>query len=256
MPSACLLEEYNIKNNFWSSHSFSLCQHIERKSCVSCHVFHLSDGPLTTHKLLGFWIYWFSTGLHLREAGSWPGACLWKKDPRGPVFIPVFEIIEEKARRNLKQYHFLGKVSWWCLKNEIPVGNGHWFSTSTLSVTHVLTDSSFPRFLLEVFSIKQGLGCWPFQKPNFWCWEVFKSLRLGYGCAFDKWEKNVWLMCVNTTLNLFKRFTNEFQAPNIETVHWLNWKNSGTSKCGIKPKIKLSLSFFKIPSQVTSKLLC
>lgn len=121
-----------------------------------------------THKLFGFWIDWFHTGLHLREAGRWPGKCLWKKDPRGPVFIPTCpcDYRRGKTRGNLKHIMpFLNDgFQWWWLKNEIPVGNELWFCTCILSVTYVMIDSSFLRFLLEVYKIRQGLGCRPFFK--------------------------------------------------------------------------------------------
>lgn len=78
------------------------------------------------------------------------------------MFIPVFEHYRrKKTKANPEAVPFLSDgFQWWFLKKEIPAGNeGSGYPPLSFEFTYVMFDSSFPRCLLEVFKIKQGLGC-------------------------------------------------------------------------------------------------
>lgn len=78
------------------------------------------------------------------------------------MFVPVFECSRRKKTKGKPEAAlFLMTVSsGGFLKKEIPVGNEcSGYPPLALQFTYAKFDSSLPRCLLEVFRMKQGLGC-------------------------------------------------------------------------------------------------
>lgn len=77
------------------------------------------------------------------------------------LYLSLYVPEGKRPKENLKQHCFLMTVSsGGFLKKEIPVGNEcSGYPPLAFQFTYAKCDRSLPRCLLEVFRMKQGLGC-------------------------------------------------------------------------------------------------